>query len=88
MIGTKGARVTLKDQTEVIVAVHDQSFAVKSKKATEPQEIDYAHVSRVSHDTFTRGKKVGGVAGVVATAVVIVAAMLTVKLEHSKFPTS
>jgi hypothetical protein len=84
----QGVRVTLTDQTEVkgvIVAVHDQTFVVKPKKATEPQEIEYAHVTGVHNDKLTRGEKVGIVAGAVATAVVIFAVVLTVKFEHSKF---
>ena len=84
----QGVRVTLTDQPDVkgvIVAIHDESFVVKSKKATEPQEIEYAHVTGVHNDKLTRGEKVGIVAGAVATAVVIFAVVLTVKFEHSKF---
>ena len=87
----QGVRVTLNDQTEVkgvIVAVHDQTFVVKSKKVTEPQEIDYAKVTGVHNDKLTRGEKVGIAAGAVAVGVIVVAVVLTVKLEHSKFPTS
>lgn len=83
----QGVRVTLADQTEVkgvIVAVNDQTFAVKSKKATKPQEITYAQVTGVHNDKLTRGEKVGIVAGVVATGVVIVAVVLTVKLKNLK----
>jgi small nuclear ribonucleoprotein (snRNP)-like protein len=83
----QGVRVTLSDQTEVkgvIVAVHDQTFVVKSKKVTEPQEIDYAKVTGVHNDKLTRGQKVGIVAGVVAAAVVVFVVVLTVQLEHPK----
>jgi small nuclear ribonucleoprotein (snRNP)-like protein len=84
----QGVRVTLSDQTEVkgvIVAVHDQTFVVKAKKAPEPQEIDYAKVIGVHNDKLTRGEKVGIVAGAVAVGVVVVAVVLTVKLSHFNF---
>lgn len=81
----QGVRVTLADKTEVkgvIVAVNDQTFVLKSKKATGPQEIDYAQVTGVHNDRLTRGQKVGIVAGAVAVGIVVVAVVLTVQLEH------
>jgi hypothetical protein len=83
----QGVRVTLTDQTEIkgtIVAVRDQSFALKPKKADEPQEIEYAQVTGVHNEQLTRGQKVGIVVGVVAGVIVVVAVVLTVKLENLK----
>ncbi len=84
----QGVRVTLADQTEVkglIVSVGEQSFAVKAKKADQPQEIEYAQVTGVHNDKLTRGQKVGIVVGVVAGFIVVVAVVLTVEFDHAKF---
>ena len=84
----QGVRVTLADQTDVkgtIVAIGDQSFALKLKKANEPREIDYAQITGVHNDRLTRGQKVGIVVGVVAGFIIVVAVVLTESFEHAKF---
>jgi hypothetical protein len=84
----QGVRVTVADQTDVkgtIVAIGDQSFALKLKKAIEPREIEYARITGVHNDRLTRGQKVGIVVGVVAGFVIVVAVVLTESFEHAKF---
>jgi hypothetical protein len=84
----QGVRVTLTGQTDVkgtIVAIGDQSFALKLKKASEPREIEYAQIIGVHNDRLTRGQKVGIVVGVVAGFIVVVAVIATEKFDHTKF---
>jgi hypothetical protein len=84
----QGVRVTLTDQTDVkgtIVAISDQSFALKLKKGSEPQEFEYAQVTGVHNDRLTRGQKVGIAVGVVAGFIIVVAVVLTESFEHAKF---
>ncbi len=83
----QGVRVTLNDLTDVkgmIVAVNDQSFTLKQKKA-EPQEIAYAQITGVHNDRLTRGQKVGIVVGVVSGVIIVTAVVLTVSFENAKF---
>jgi hypothetical protein len=84
----QGVRITLNDQTNVkgtIVAIRDQSFALKLKKEDEPREIQYAEIIGVHNDRLTRGQKVGIAVGVVAGFIIVVAVVATVKFDHAKF---
>jgi hypothetical protein len=84
----QGVRVTLTGGTDakgVIVAIHDQGFALKLKTVDQPREIEYAQITGVHNDKLTRGQKVGIVVGAVAVGIVIVAGVLTYDFDHSKF---
>ena len=84
----QGVRITLIDQTDVkgtIVAIGDQSFALKLKKGSEPREFEYAGITGVHNDRLTRGQKVGIAVGVVAGFIIVVAVVLTESFEHAKF---
>ena len=73
-----GVRVTMADNTEakgLIVSLGDQSFAVKSKGAAQPREIQYAQVIGVHNDKIGTGTKIviavviaGAVVGIVAAS--------------------
>ena len=84
-----GVRVTMADNTEakgLIVSLGDQSFAVKSKGAAQPREIQYAQVIGVHNDKIRTGTKIV-IAVVIAGAVVgIVAAVAVHKFDNSFKP--
>jgi cell division protein FtsL len=82
----QGVRVTFADKTELtgtIVAVNDQTFALKPKKAAQPSQVEYAKVTGVYEDKLTRGQKVALVAIAVAVVVVIVGVYVTVQFDHN-----
>jgi hypothetical protein len=84
----QGVRITLIDQTDVkgtIVAIGDQSFALKAKKGSGPQEYEYAQITGVHNDRLTRGQKVGIAVGIVAGFIIVVAVVLTKSFDHAKF---
>jgi hypothetical protein len=79
----QGVRVTLADKTEaigLIVAIGDQSFTLKPGKSAEVRQIEFAHVTGVHRDQFTRGQEIGIGCGLIAAAVV-----LTVVIIASSF---
>jgi len=83
----QGVRITLIDQTDVkgtIVAIGDQSFALKTKKGSEPREFEYAQITGVHNDRLTRGQKVGITVGVVAGFIIVVAVVLTKRFLDAK----
>ena len=83
----QGVRITLIDQTDVkgtIVAIGDQSFALKLKKGSEPREFEYAGITGVHNDRLTRGQKVGIAVGVVAGFIIVVAVVLTKRFLDAK----
>jgi len=85
----QGVRVTLTGDTEakgVIVAIHDQGFALKLKNVDQPREIEYAQITGVHNDKLARGQKVGIVVAAVAVGIVVVGAVLTYDLKHSNEP--
>jgi len=84
----QGVRVTLADQTEskgIIIAISENTFVLKPKKAAQPLELEYARVSGVHNDKLSRGQKVTIGVCVVAAAAIIIGVVTTVKFEHSKF---
>jgi predicted thioredoxin/glutaredoxin len=82
----QGIRVKLADNTDVkglIVSIGKQSFAVKSKDAEKPVDIEYAQVTSVHNQKMTTGQKVGIGVAIFGAAVVITAAIVGIEFERS-----
>ncbi|MGA2538058.1 MAG: hypothetical protein ABSF53_18755 [Terracidiphilus sp.] len=80
----QGVRVTLSDNTEVkglIVSIEDASFAVKAKRADQPQTIQFAQVTGVHNDKMGTGTKIIIVVAVVGAVIGIVAAVFVHKFN-------
>jgi hypothetical protein len=74
-----GVRVTMADKTEtkgVIVSVGEESFTIKPKDASQPQEIQYAQVTGVHNDKMGTGTKVIIIVAIAGAAIGITAAIL------------
>jgi len=82
----QGVRVTFADQTEakgIIVAVNDQTFALKPKN-TALLELEYAKVTGVHEDKLSRGQKVTIGVCIVAGVIIVIGVVATVKFDSSK----
>jgi hypothetical protein len=82
----QGVRVTFADKTEakgLIVAIGDQSFTLKPGKSPDVRQIEFTQVTSVHRDHLTRGQKVAITVGVVAGAIVVIAVVLTIKLDNA-----
>jgi hypothetical protein len=82
----QGVRVTFVDKTEVkgtIVAFGEQSFALKSKGAAQPREIEYVQITGVHNAKLSRGQKVAIVVGVVGAAIVVMGILFKISFDKS-----
>ncbi len=76
----QGVRVTFADKTALIgtiVAVNENTFALKPEKTVQPVQVEYAWVTGVHPDKLSRGQTVTVVVCVVAAVIVVVAVILT-----------
>jgi hypothetical protein len=83
-----GVKVTFADNTEVnglIISIGDQGFSVKTKRADQPQEIQYAQLTGVYKDKASTGEKVGIVVAVAGVAIVITV-LVFAHLFRTSFP--
>jgi hypothetical protein len=69
-----GVKVTLADSTEakgIIVKIGSESFAMKSKGADEPRDIQYTQLTGVYRDKASTGEKVGIIVAVAGVGIAI-----------------